>query len=328
MPIKPWLVHAHEQPRGCGWLTATPTAMYFAVHSQDKGLSMMSHAANLTDRTLRLVLVVICTLFGFTSSSAPARAQIQSSPPAANPATATLGTSPSPSPATQAGTPAAAASPSPAASPDRTASARDAEACKKAVAAFGAGDPAAVKSLPPEKQAALHEGAWVEVVSCLAVANDNVSYCESLPKAEMDNCSSDWRVMKKVKTLPKEASALPLVASRLHEQCVNDLPKAVCDQMQEAMATGNSAKCKGLPSESSALCEAVVTGDAHHCLKEGDDCSQMVAIVAKFKKEGLNGFKSDNDPVVLLAARDGKRACAPLLTKLERLCLEGRPGVQ
>lgn len=202
-------------------------------------------------------------------------------------------------------------------------------ACEKAVTALGSGDLSAMKSLPPETRAALereyteHYG-LAEVFSCLAVADDDSRYCDLLPNPEKDGCLSQRQFIHGLKALPKGASALPLVDARLYQQCTSVLSKADCGKMQEAMTTRDAAKCKGLPDDLSILCDAVVTGNASRCPKEGDDCSRTVALVAKLNKDGLEGLRVDSDlEVFVAAARDGKPACAPLLALLKRSCSQG-----
>jgi len=200
-----------------------------------------------------------------------------------------------------------------------------AEAGCKAVESIGTGDAAVLMALPPEPRAALADVGLDDFASCLAVAEDNSHYCESLPALGKDHCLAEWKMVHEFKALPKGASVLPLVASRFYEQCSSQFPKTVCDQMQEAMTTGTAAKCNGLPQPLGPMCEALVTGDASHCPSDGEDCRRNVTIVAKASSEGLEGFRGDSDPAILLAARTGRPACAPLFAKLQNSCGQRKP---
>lgn len=283
---------------------------------------MVSRAANVIIRAIRLAPVAAYLLLVCASSSHPGWAQtpVDSTPAAVTPIRVTSPSQPSKD---QAVTPSPAGSPM----PDAKGAAED--PCEKAVTALGSGDLSAFKSLPPETRAAFerayreHYG-LAEVFSCLAVADDNSRYCDLLPNPEKDGCFSQRQFIHGLKALPKGASALPLVAARVYQQCTSVLSKADCGKMQEAMTTRDAAKCKGLPDDLSILCDAVVTGNASRCPKEGDDCSRTVALVAKLNKDGLEGLRVDSDlEVFVAAARDGKPACAPLLALLKSSCSQG-----
>ena len=281
---------------------------------------MVSRAVNVVVRVIRSVSVVTFLFFTCTSSDRPVCAQsAESSTPVGQPATPAAATSASPAAAAPAVTPAPPGSPTAGPNAEATASAKRAAeaACKKSVAAIGSGDLSALKSLAPEKRAAIEKdrGVW-ELVSCLAAADGNSRACGALPKAQEEECVKNLELLQSLKAPPKSgAPPAPLVAA-MHKNCLEKFSRADCDKMQEAWTSKDASKCKGLPSELSDGCAAAATGDPSRCPKESQsDCLSMI----KVQKEGLKAMPS-KDPIARAFLNGKREACGSLLAGLEERC--------
>jgi|SRR5579862_391047 len=212
--------------------------------------------------------------------------------------------------------PAGTASPMATAAPQATASvSAEGAACKKALAAFGAGAPGALKELPADR---FDERDLTNASVCLAVANSNNGYCELLASHEKEQCLIEHKVATKVKGMPEGASALPVLASVIADLCRRGTSDAVCTRVHDALASGKPERCKDLPDDWRIRCEAMATSDPSRCgAVEG--CALAASLVTTLKKGGMKALRPEA-PAFLLAARDGKKACAPLLAVLDQSC--------
>lgn len=258
---------------------------------------MVSRAARLISCAIGLVAIVTCVLSVCMTSGEPGYAQVGGSPTVA-----------------------------------------DGAACKKALAGLAAGDLSALKSLPPETQTALVQGqtAW-DVFRCLAVAEDSTGYCDVLPKEMIGKCVKHYNLVRDMKTLPNES----LKAQIMYHICLSSgITPTDCGRLREAITSRNAALCSGLPKPwETQTCPALATGDAKacegasepvrrdtcaalatddpdRCPQGATDCVNMVRDFVLMKQGGLGAAR---DPSVA-AARKGREACAPLLTKLESSC--------
>jgi hypothetical protein len=301
---------------------------------------MASRSAKLMVAATGLAVVLTWTPSVWPSSGKPAYAQAAGSSTPAAPTSPVPATSPAVAPAATASVPGspAAGSAAPVASPTPAAEA----ACKKALKSLGAGDRSAFKSLPPETQAALARNggeASLLAFTCLAIAEGSTSYCDSLPEEFKRKCTERLQLVSELKGLPKDE----LKPHLLRHVCMGTGgSKADCDKLRVAVATHNTAKCSNLPppwgggfcvalaSGDAATCNkapdpskrdgciALVTDDPSRCPKDAPDCVSMASSFADFKKGGLDAA-GKGDPIIA-AARKGKKACAPLLARLEQVC--------
>jgi hypothetical protein len=231
--------------------------------------------------------------------------------------------------------------PGAAATPAGESKAEKAATCKKVVADLGAGSLSVLESLPEEKRAALLRARpALDVLTCLANAEDKGKYCDPLPEEAKKKCLDQWRLVGQLKDAPKGNAKAQLI----HQVCLQGSPKDDCDKLRDAIIAGDAAKCGGLPdgpfraycaaltsgdatkckslteSEERSRCEAYATDDPGRCAKDSVDCRNMAGSFAKMKKDGLGGVASI-DPAAAAAVK-GKSACAPLLAELERACVQ------
>lgn len=217
-----------------------------------------------------------------------------------------------------------------------------AEVCKAAVAKFGGGDRAALDGLPPAQKASLlGSEAGGRVLACLAVAENDDTFCESLPDDRKQECHLNREMLGDMKDLPKEQ----LKAYVMHRLCLQDGTAAECGAIEaairsrdasgcsaitdrsrqifcEALATGDAAKCGALPvgtdDGNRGVCAALASDDPKRCPKDAGDCARLVGTLATMQAKGLGGL-AKNEPG-LAAAREGRAACAPLVGQLQAAC--------
>jgi hypothetical protein len=213
-----------------------------------------------------------------------------------------------------------------------------AENCKKALAGLGSGDTAALKALPQKKLTVLvDDDRALKVFTCLAIADDSGTYCESLPERTRNECVQHWHLVRELKGLPKES----LKAEIIYRACFNEREKEDCDRIREAIlahdsskcsgiakpwdsfcaafSTGDAGKCTGLVlAEERGLCAALATDDPSRCVKDSKDCINMARDFAIMKTQGFAGA-GISDPTVGAAIK-GRKACAPLIADWQAAC--------
>lgn len=217
--------------------------------------------------------------------------------------------------------------------------------CKQAVARLASGDLESLDSGASSLRSLMGSAAAVQVMTCLAVANNNGRFCDALPEQGKQNCTAQSEFLRELKNVPKET----IKAQVFYRLCLTGTPKAEkadCDRVREAMISGNASACQSLstaeqrdfcaglatgdPKKCSSMadaaqrefCAAFMTDDASRCPKDAEHCRYMVRAIATLRKEGF-GSDNDLDPIVAAVGK-GKRACEPLLTDLERACGEHR----
>lgn len=216
----------------------------------------------------------------------------------------------------EAAVPAEGVAPASAAAPEGP---KNAELCKQAVSALGKGDVSGLKSLPADKQAALEKsGLAMHALNCIAVADNNEAYCNSLGSPRKEECLAQLRFIQGIKQLKKGAWPLPLVVPEYYKNCLAQFPKSECEKFREAWMTGKASGCKGLAKDLSGLCSAVLLGNAALCPPTEADCAKLVVDLPRLQQGGIEAL---DDPMTR-AATQGKAACAPYLEAAERFCTE------
>jgi hypothetical protein len=183
----------------------------------------------------------------------------------------------------------------------------------------------------------------MNLLICLAIADDNGRYCDALPADKKGECVDQWKFIRELKGAPQGN----IKALTIYHLCLKNSPKADCDKMRDAMTSADAGKCKGVSNpQQHVFCTALATGDGTKCAgvaegadrdfcvalatdnpakcpKDSTDCPKMVGNFAKMTKEGLQG--AQGDPRVG-ALRNGKSACQPLMADMERRCLVPAPA--
>lgn len=235
----------------------------------------------------------------------------------------------------------ATAAPAAGGTPAATVSAGDA-ACEAAMTALRDGDLGAIE--PDTAAAIARQAGATTALTCMAVAKNNLKYCDVLPKAAKQGCVDQAKLVGELKGMPKGA----MKAEVLRKICLLEVTKEDCANLRdaivkrdatlceklstergawgrgglcEALATGDAAKCDGAPEgDQRQTCKAMVTDDPKNCPKAAADCISMVGNFAAMKQGGLEG--EGVDPVSA-AATQGVKACEPLLSDLRRTCAAG-----
>lgn len=196
---------------------------------------------------------------------------------------------------------------------------KNVELCKQAIKTLAKGDVSALKKLPVDKQADLEKsGLAMHALNCIAIADNTEAYCNSLSSPRKDECLAQVRLILGVKQLKKGEWPLPLVVPEYYKNCLTQFPKQDCEKFREAWMTGKAGGCKGLAKNLSALCSAVLSGNAAQCPPTEADCAKLIVDLSRLQQGGIEAL---DDPMTQ-AATKGKAACAPYLEAAERFCIE------
>jgi len=217
--------------------------------------------------------------------------------------------------------------------------------CKGAVASLRSGGAKSFEAMAADQRAAILQSPLaVDVLTCLASADNSPSYCTALPVEGKEYCTATTALARHLKAGTKEE----LRSQVLHFYCVRSgKPQAECDKGLRIMSSGDAEKCKELSNELEQKicaglikgdakvcdqltkpddrtgCAIILTGDAKHCPKDSKSCLYNAGLMKAMSTKGLEGLQ-ETDPA-LAAAHKGKEACTALLTAAERAC-QGQPA--